>query len=289
MNAIKTTLLLGLMTGLMLFAGARFGGPNGLVLALLFAAVTNTVAYFYSDKIALASYNAQPLTPEDSPDIYWRVYRIVERLASRMGVPIPRLYLIPSDSPNAFATGRNPSHAAVAVTQGVLDLLTDEELEGVLAHELGHVQNRDILTSSVAAMLAGAISSLAYMARFAMIFGGYGGRDDDRRGGGLETLALLIIAPLAATLIQLWISRTREFEADHTGAQLTHNPQALASALQKLDGWSKRIPLDASPAMSHLCIVAPFNGQAFTKLFSTHPPIQERIERLMAMQRDQRI
>jgi heat shock protein HtpX len=281
MNAFKTTLLLGLMTGLMLFVGARLGGPNGLLLALGFAVVTNLIAYFFSDKIALASFSAQPLTAEDSPDIYWRVYKIVERLAGRMGVPIPRLYLIQSDSPNAFATGRNPNHAAVAVTQGVLDLLSDEELEGVLAHELGHVKNRDILTSSVAAMLAGAIASLAYMARFAMIFGG--GRGDSRRGGGLETLALLILAPLAATLIQLWISRTREFEADHTGAELTHNPHALASALQKLDAWSKRIPLDASPSMSHLCIVAPFSGQAFTKLFSTHPPIAERIERLMEM------
>jgi heat shock protein HtpX len=281
MNAIKTTLLLGLMTGLMLFVGANLGGSNGLVLALGFAVIMNLSAYFFSDKIALASYSAQPLTPEQSPDIYWRVYKIVERLAGRMGVPIPRLYLIASDSPNAFATGRNPSHAAVAVTQGVLDLLTDEELEGVLAHELGHVQNRDILTSSVAAMLAGAISSLAYMARLAMFF--TGGRGDNRRGGGMETLALVILAPLAATLIQLWISRTREFEADHTGAELTHNPQALASALQKLDAWSKRIPLDASPSMSHLCIVAPFNGQAFTKLFSTHPPIAERIARLMEM------
>jgi heat shock protein HtpX len=281
MNAIKTTLLLGLMTGLMLFVGARLGGPNGLTLALGFAVIMNLSAYFFSDKIALASYSAQPLTAEDSPDIYWRVYKIVERLAGRMGVPIPRLYLIQSDSPNAFATGRNPNHAAVAVTQGVLDLLNDEELEGVLAHELGHVKNRDILTSSVAAMLAGAISSLAYMARFAMFFGG--GRGDDRRGGAMETLALLILAPLAATLIQLWISRTREFEADHTGAELTHNPHALASALQKLDTWSKRIPLDASPSMSHLCIVAPFNGRAFTNLFSTHPPIAERIERLMEM------
>jgi heat shock protein HtpX len=244
----------------------------------------NLGAYFFSDKIALASYNAQPLTAENSPDIYWRVYKIVERLAGRMGVPIPRLYLIQSDSPNAFATGRNPNHAAVAVTQGVLDLLTDEELEGVLAHELGHVKNRDILTSSVAAMLAGAITWLASMARWAMLFGGFGGRgDDDRRGGGLETIALLILAPLAATLIQLWISRTREFEADHTGAELTHNPHALASALQKLDTWSKRIPLNASPSMSHLCIVAPFSGQAFAKLFSTHPPIAERIERLMEM------
>src|ERR1035438_7036460 len=281
MNAVKTALLLGLLTGLLLVAGQALGGQGGMTIALGIAVVMNLTGYFFSDKIALASYGARPLTPEDQPEIYWRVYKIVERLAGRMGVPVPRIYLVASDSPNAFATGRDPNHAAVAVTQGVLDLLTDEELEGVLAHELGHVKNRDILTSSVAAMLAGAISSLAYMARFAMLFGG--GRGDDRRGGGLETLALLILAPLAATLIQLWISRTREFEADHTGAELTHNPRALASALQKLDAWSKRIPLDASPSMSHLCIVAPFSGQAFTNLFSTHPPIAERIERLMEM------
>jgi heat shock protein HtpX len=284
MNGIKTALLLGLMTGLLLVAGQAIGGRGGMTIALGVAAVMNLVAYFFSDKLALASYNAQPLTPEDSPDIYWRVYRIVERLAGRMGVPIPRLYLVDSDSPNAFATGRNPNHAAVAVTRGVLNLLTDEELEGVLAHELGHVKNRDILTSSVAAMLAGAITYLASMARWAMIFGGYGrDRDDDRGGGGLETLLMLILAPLAATLIQLWISRTREYEADHTGAELTHNPHALASALEKLDAWSKRVPLDASPSAAHLCIVAPFNGQAFMNLFSTHPPIQKRIERLMEM------
>jgi heat shock protein HtpX len=284
MNAIKTTLLLGLMTGLLLVAGSALGGRNGMVIALGMAAIMNLSGYFFSDKIALASYDAQPLTAEDSPDIYWRVYRIVERLAGRMGVPVPRLYLIQSDSPNAFATGRNPEHAAVAVTQGVLDLLSDEELEGVLAHELGHVKNRDILTSSVAAMLAGAITMLASMARWAMVFGGIsGGRDDDRRGGGLEMLLMLILAPLAAALIQMWISRTREYEADHTGAELTHNPQALAHALEKLDAWSKRIPLDAAPSMSHLCIVAPFSGQSFVNLFSTHPPIADRIARLMAM------
>lgn len=283
MNAMKTTLLLGLMTGLLLFAGVRLGGERGMVLAFGLSVVMNLIAYFFSDKIALASYGAQPLNAEQSPEIYWRVYRIVERLAGRMGVPIPRLYLVDSESPNAFATGRNPSHAAVAVTHGVLTLLNDEELEGVLAHELGHVQNRDILTSSVAAMLAGTITMLASMARWAFIFGGYSSDREDRRGGGLETLALLILAPLAATLIQLWISRTREYEADHTGAELTHNPRALASALEKLDTWSKRVPMDVSSSAAHLCIVAPFNGQAFMNLFSTHPPIQERIARLMEM------
>src|ERR1022692_2762229 len=260
------------------------GGHNGMLMALGIAAIMNLSGYFFSDKIALASYHAQPLSAEDSPEIYRRFYRIVERQAGRMGVPIPRLYLINDPSPNAFATGRNPSHAAVAVTQGVLDLLSDEELEGVLAHELGHVQNRDILTSSVAAMLAGTITMLASMAKWGMILGGYGrSRDDDRGGGGLEALLMIFLAPLAAALIQMWISRTREYEADHTGAELTHNPHALASALQKLDDVSKRIPLDAAPSMSHLCIVKPFSGGMFTNLFSTHPPIADRIARLMEM------
>ena len=284
MNGIITTLLLGLMTGLLLVAGQAMGGRNGMLMALGLAAIINLSGYFFSDKIALASYGAQPLSPENSPEIYWRVYKIVEPLAARMHIPIPRLYFVDDPSPNAFATGRNPNHAAVAVTAGVLQLLSDEELQGVLAHELGHVQNRDILTSSVAAMLAGAITMLASMAKWGMIFGGYGrDRDDDRGGGGLEMILMVILAPLAAALIQMWISRTREYEADHTGAQLTHNPHALASALQKLDEFSKRIPMDAAPSMSHLCIVAPFNGQAFMNLFSTHPPIADRIARLMEM------
>jgi len=283
MNVFKTTLLLGLLTLLLLFMGQALGGSTGLTVALVFAGVMNFVGYFFSDKIALASYGAQPLSPENNPDIYWRVYKIVERLAGRMGIPMPRLYLVRSDSPNAFATGRNPQHAAVAVTQGVLDLLNDEELEGVLAHELGHVKNRDILISSVAAMIAGAITYLAHMGRWAMIFGGYGrsSDDDSEGGGGLGALLMLILAPIAALLIQLWVSRTREYEADQTGAALTGNPHGLARALEKLEGLSKRIPLNAAPSTAHLCIVKPFSGGGLTELFSTHPPMEKRIERLL--------
>jgi heat shock protein HtpX len=284
MNVFKTTLLLGLLTLLLLFMGQALGGSTGLTVALVVAGVMNFVGYFYSDKIALASYGAEPLSPDSQPDIYWRVYKIVERLAGRMGIPMPRLYLVPSDSPNAFATGRNPQHAAVAVTQGVLALLNDEELEGVLAHELGHVKNRDILISSVAAMIAGAITYLAHMARWAMIFGGYGrssSDDDSEGGGGLGALLMLILAPIAALLIQLWVSRTREYEADQTGAALTGNPQGLARALEKLEGWSKRIPLDAAPATAHLCIVKPFSGAGMMEIFSTHPPMEKRIARLL--------
>ncbi len=281
MNAVKTALLLGTLTVLLLLAGQALGGQTGLVLALVFAGVINLAGYFLSDKIALATYGAKPLTPESLPDIYWRVYRIVERLAGRMGIPIPRLYLIPSDSPNAFATGRNPQHAAVAVTEGILGLLNDEELEGVLAHELGHVRNRDILIGSVAAMIAGAITFLARMSEFAMIFGGMGRSDRDDRGGGLGALLFIIVAPLAALLIQLAVSRQREYEADHTGADLTGNPYALAHALEKLEARSKRVPLEASPSTAHLFIIKPFSGGGLMGLFSTHPPIEKRIERLL--------
>ena len=284
MNTFKTALLLGLMTLLLLFAGQAIGGRAGMTIALLMAGIMNFVGYFFSDKIALASYRAEPLTADSLPGVYWRVYRIVERLAGRMNVPVPKLYLIPSDSPNAFATGRNPQHAAVAVTQGVLALLNDEELEGVLAHELGHVKNRDILISTVAAMLAGAITYLAHMAQYAMMFGGYGrDRDEESRGGGLDTLLLIFLAPIAAVLIQLAVSRQREYEADHTGAELTGNPHGLASALEKLDTWSKRVLMEASPSTAHLFIVKPLSGEGLMGLFSTHPPIPERIARLMEM------
>ena len=283
MNTFKTALLLGVMTVLLVLGGGALGGRGGLTIALVMAGIMNFVAYFFSDKIALATYGAQPLTEESLPEVYWRVYRIVERLAARMGVPIPKLYLIPSESPNAFATGRNPQKAAVAVTQGILALLNDEELEGVLAHELGHVKNRDILISSVAAMIAGAITYLAHMAQWAMIFGGYGGRDrdEDRGGGALGSLLFIFLAPIAALLIQLAVSRQREYEADHTGAELTGNPYGLAHALEKLDTWSKRVPLDASPSTAHLFIVKPFSGGGMMGLFSTHPPIEKRIQRLL--------
>src|ERR1700691_1938298 len=271
-NTFKTAFLLTALTLLLMFFGRYFGGQNGMLLALAFAAVMNFVSYFYSDKIALAVYKAQPVTREQLP----RAYEIVERLTQKIGLPIPKIYVIPTESPNAFATGRNPKHASVAVTHGILGLLNDEELEGVLAHELGHVNNRDILISSVAATIAGAITMLASMGRFAMIFGG--GRD--RRGGGLSALFMLIVAPIAASLIQLAVSRSREYQADATGAHFTGNPYALASALQKLDAYSRRVPMQASPSTAHLFIIQPLLGMNFGNLFSTHPPIAKRIERL---------
>ncbi|HET7185684.1 MAG TPA: zinc metalloprotease HtpX [Terriglobales bacterium] len=279
-NALKTTLLLGLLTGVLLFIGSHYGGQNGMILALVFAGVMNFVSYFFSDKIALAMYRARPVTREELP----RAYQIVERLTQRIGIPMPKMYVIPSESPNAFATGRNPSHASVAVTQGILDLLNDDEMEGVLAHELGHVRNRDILISSIAATLAGAITVIARMFGYAAMFGGYGGRDDrDRGGGALGAIFMMVLAPIAAMLIQLAVSRSREYAADDTGAHLTGNPYALASALRKLDTYSRRVPLPASPSTAHLFIVQPFlgvSGLNLANLFSTHPPIAKRIERL---------
>lgn len=278
-NAFKTALLLTVMTLLLMAIGRASGGQNGMMLALAIAVVMNFVSYFYSDKIALAMYRAQPATREELP----RAYAAVERLTQKIGIPMPKIYVIPTESPNAFATGRNPRHASVAVTHGILSLLNDEELEGVLAHELGHVNNRDILISSVAATLAGAITMLASMGRWAMIFGGFGGRDRNDRGGGLTALFMLIVAPIAASLIQLAVSRSREYQADATGAHFTGNPYALASALQKLDAYARRIPMQASPSTAHLFIIQPFLGVSagtFANLFSTHPPIAKRIERL---------
>lgn len=280
MNTLKSTFLLVTLTLFLLFIGEYFGGRNGIVIAFLFSVVFNFVTYFFSDKLALAMYRAQPITREQLP----RVYQVVERLSAKQGLPMPKIYLIPSESPNAFATGRNPKHASVAVTHGILQLLDDEELEGVLAHELGHVRNRDILTSSIAATLAGAITMVARMGYWASLFGGYGGGGDrrERDGGGIGALLMLILAPIAASLIQLAISRSREYEADATGARETGNPYALARALQKLDNYSKRIPLQASPTTAHLFIVAPLLGSGgFANLFSTHPPIKDRIRRLI--------
>jgi heat shock protein HtpX len=266
MNTLKTAFLLTLLTLIIIAIGSRFG-ENGMIYGFILAAVMNFASYFWSDKIALAANRAKPVTREELP----RVYQIVERLTQKTGLPMPRIYVIPTDSPNAFATGRNPSHAAVAVTEGILNILDDEELEGVLAHELGHVRNRDILISSVAATLAGAITMLA---RFEFWFGG---RDDRNRGGGILTL---ILAPIAAMLIQLAVSRSREYEADATGAHVTGNPYALARALQKLDAYSRRIPMAAAASTSHLFIVQPLLGVNLGSLFSTHPPIPDRIERL---------
>jgi len=275
-NTFKTAFLLTALTLLLLFIGRAFGGQNGMIIALVLAAVMNFVSYFFSDKIALAMYRAQPVTREQLP----RVYAVVERLTQKIGIPMPKLYVIPNDSPNAFATGRNPQHASVAVTQGILQLLNDEELEGVLAHELGHVNNRDILISSVAATIAGAVTLLASMGRWAMIFGGMERNDRDRGGGGLGALLMLIVAPIAASLIQLAVSRSREYQADATGAHFTGNPYALASALSKLDAYSRRLPMAATPSTAHLFIIQPLLGMNFGNLFSTHPPIAKRIERL---------
>jgi heat shock protein HtpX len=261
-----------------MLAGRAFGGQNGMLMALAFAAVMNFVSYFFSDKIALATYRAQPVSREDLP----RVYNIVAKLAQKVNLPMPKIYVIPTDSPNAFATGRNPNHASVAVTQGILGLLNDEELEGVLAHELGHVRNRDILISSIAATLAGAITWLASIAKWGMIFGGMRGEREDRGGGsGIAAIAMIFLAPFAAMLIQLAVSRSREYGADDTGAHWTGNPYALASALQKIEDYSHRLPLVASPSTAHLFIIAPFlGGVSFGNLFSTHPPTAKRIERL---------
>jgi len=278
-NNLKTTFLMAAMTGLLLAVGELWGGQSGLIFAFVVAAVMNMVSYFYSDKIAIATSGAQPIGRDEGP----RIYQIVERLAAKANVPVPKIYMIPTESPNAFATGRNPSHASVAVTHGILELCTDEEIEGVLAHELGHVKNRDILTSAVVATMAGAITLIARMIYWGELFGGFGGSgNDENRGGVFSALAMIILAPLAATLIQLAISRSREYEADHTGAEITGNPQGLASALNKIDQWSKRVPMQVSPSMAHLYCAQPLTGGEFmTSLFSTHPPISKRIERLI--------
>lgn len=281
MNTFKSTLLLVALAVFLILIGDYFGGRNGMVLAFLLSVAFNIGTYYFSDKIALKMYNAQPVTREQLP----RAYAAVERLTAKQGLPMPKIYVLPTESPNAFATGRNPQHASVAVTHGILQLLDDEELEGVLAHELGHVKNRDILTSSIAATLAGAITMIARMGYWASLFGGYGGaggRSRERGGGGLGALLMIIVAPIAASLIQLAISRSREYEADATGAATTGNPYALARALQKLDAYSKRIPMEASPSNAHLFIVAPLLGSGgIASLFSTHPPMKERIRRLI--------
>lgn len=277
MNTLKTAFLLTALTLLLVLIGSHWG-EGGMIIAFVLAAGMNFFSYFYSDKLALRMYNAQPVTREQLP----RAYEVVERMTGRLGLPMPKIYVIPTEAPNAFATGRNPKHASVAVTHGILQLLNDDELEGVLAHELGHVRNRDILTSSIAATIAGAIMLLARMTWWAEIFGGFGGGGRDRRGGALSGLMLLILAPVAAMLIQLWISRTREYEADATGAHITGNPYALASALEKLDAYSKRMPMPGTPSTAHLFIVEPLlSRQSFANLFSTHPPIPKRIERLI--------
>jgi heat shock protein HtpX len=277
-NTLKTVLLLGLLSGLLLFGGEALGGRNGLYMGLFFAVLMNFAGYFFSEKIALASYSAQPVTETENPEVYRRVAPIVRNLTQRMGLPMPRLWLIPDDSPNAFATGRNPSHASVAFTAGILQLMSDNEIEGVVAHELGHVLHRDILISSVAATLAAAITMLA---RMAFWFGPRG--DDDERGGLFGGILMMILAPIAAMLIQMAVSRSREYDADAASAKYIGSPYPLINGLQKLETWSKRIPMDASPATAHMFIIKPFTGQSFTRLFSTHPSTEDRIARLQAM------
>jgi heat shock protein HtpX len=281
MKTLKTTFLLTALTLLLLALGQSFGGQRGMTVALVFAVLMNGTAYFFSDKIALASSGAQPISRDEAP----RLYAVMERLSAKANLPMPKLYMIPQPAPNAFATGRNPSHASVAVTQGLMELMNDEELEGVIAHELSHVRNYDILTSSIAATLAGAISWIASMGRWGMIFGGMGGgRDDDREGGGIAAILMLFLAPLAALLLQLGVSRQREYQADASGAKMVGHQYGLVSALEKLGAYNKRIPMDIPPSTSALCIVAPLNArQVFSSLFSTHPPLEERIARLRAM------
>lgn len=278
-NTIKTTLLLGLLTGLILAIGRVLGGGQGILIAFVFAAIMNFSAYWFSDKMVLRMYSAQPVDESQAPELY----RIVRNLVAKNQMPMPKVYIIATDAPNAFATGRNPENAAVAVTEGILRLLRPEELEGVLAHELAHVKNRDTLTSTVAATLAGAIMMLASMLRWSALLGGMQSNERDRNGGLFGLLAMTILAPLAATLIQLAISRSREFEADATGARLIHNPFSLASALEKLEVGNQQTPMPATPQTAHLFIVNPLSSSTFSRLFSTHPPLEERIRRLRAM------
>ena len=279
-NGIKTVLVLGLLSGLLLLVGDTYGGQNGLTMALGFAILMNGGAYFFSDKIALASSRAQAVTREEAP----KLYQVVERLCGKANLPMPKLYMIPEQAPNAFATGRNPSHASVAVTEGLMQLMNEEELEGVIAHELSHVRNYDILTTSIAATIAAAIMFLARMAQWGMILGGVR-NDDDRRGGGgaLSMILMVILAPIAAMFLQMLISRKRELAADETGARLVGYPNGLISALEKLGAYNQRIPMATSPAAASLYIVKPLTGGGFANLFSTHPPLEERIAALRQM------
>jgi heat shock protein HtpX len=281
-NSFKTAILLTALTALILLIGGSFGGQQGLIIAFIFAVVMNGSSYWFSDKIVLSLYRAREVKYDEAPELHG----VVEGLSQQVGIPKPRVYVIPSQNPNAFATGRNPDHAAVAVTEGILRLLNKDELQGVLAHELAHVKNRDILIGSIAATLAGVIMMLASMARWAALFGGYG-RDDEGGGGVFGLIAMSILAPIAAMLIQFAISRSREYLADETGAKVSKNPLGLARALEKLSLAAKKIPLEASPATSqataHMFIVNPLTGKSLMSLFSTHPPTEERIKRLRAM------
>lgn len=278
MNYMKTAMLLAIMTAILVVLGQAIGGRGGAMTALIFAGVMNFVTYWFSDKIVLMMYGAKEAAEKDAPELY----RIVRELTMKANMPMPRVCVMASETPNAFATGRNPAHAAVAVTTGIVSILTNEELSGVIAHELSHIRNRDILIASIAATIAGAISYLSHMAYFASLFGG--SRNDDERGGGLEMLLMLIVAPIAAMLVQLAISRSREYGADAGGAQLTGNPLLLAGALKKLEYYNRRAPMaSATGATAHMFIVSPLSGGSLLKLFSTHPPMEERIKRLEEM------
>lgn len=277
-NNVKTVLLLGLIMGLAIFIGRAWFGPYGIVYGLVFGGLMNVIAYFFSDKIALASMGAQEVTERDAPQLV----RIVRELADRAGLPMPRVYVSPQEAPNAFATGRNPAHAAVCVTQGLLATMPERELRGVIGHELAHIRHRDILITTIAATFAGAITAVAHMAQWGLMFGG--GHRDDREGGNpLVALLMIILAPIAALLIQMWISRTREYSADSYGAELAGDPGALANALRRLHNYNERIPMEVNPAREGMFIVAPLSGGSVMHLFSTHPPVEERIRRLEAM------
>jgi heat shock protein HtpX len=278
-NALKTAALLGLLSAILIIGGRALAGNRGIEYGLIIAVVMNFASYYFSDKIALATSGAKPLTQETAPEIYARVAPLVGRLAQRMNIPMPKLYITPEPSPNAFATGRNPQHASVAFTQGILQLMDDSELEGVVAHELGHVLNRDILISSIAGTIAAAITALS---RFAFFFGG-GSRDDRDRGSGMEALIMMILGPIAAMMVQMAISRTREFSADAASAKYIGSPYPLIGALRKLDSWSHRIPMEATPTTQHLYIMKPLAGGSMMRLFSTHPSTEERIKRLEQM------
>ncbi len=275
-NTLKTTLLLGLLTGLILWFGQAVGGSQGMMMAFVFATIMNFGSYWFSDKIVLAMYRANQVDMNQAPELY----QIVQNLSTRAGIPMPKLYVIPQEGANAFATGRNPSHAAVAVTQGIMRIMSRDELEGVLAHEISHILNRDILISSIAATLAGVVMMLANMARWGAMFGGFSRDDRDERGGGLELIAMAIFAPLAAMMVQMAVSRSREFAADESAARLLHSGEPLARALEKLGMASQQLPMDASAQTAHLFIVNPLSGRSFVNLFSTHPPLEERIQRL---------
>jgi len=282
MKILRTGAILVLLSVVLVVAGGALGGRGGMQIALVIAVVMNFVSYFFSDKIALKTSGAQPVSREQLP----RLYQVMERLAAKANIPVPKLYVVPDAAPNAFATGRSPNHASVAVTQGLLQIMNDDELEGVIAHELSHVRNYDILTSSIAATIAGAVTYMAEMGKWAMLFGSFGGnRDEDREGGGFTAILMIFLAPFAALLLQLFLSRTREYSADETGVRMAGHQQGLISALEKLGAYNKRIPTSAiSPSTSALCIVKPFFGSGtLSSLFSTHPPLEDRIAALKQM------